>query len=525
MLLDMAKLIKANRTLLNSNIFPHEEMSMRVLLAKERILKLIQVWDEKQIKPWSLPELLLQLSNDSQTIAEILKQHEEKRIEREQAANLAVQKEQEEQAAQSFTPYWNFPMIDDDDDEHTIQYRLYLERSSKAITPDLPTEDSLSMGDEHLSTIPEKESDEFIKSSVEDLVPIPSESEDILESDSDCDLPSCDDFSSIDIPRDDFVTFSNPLFDSNDDFTSSDDESLLDEDVPEDKVYSNPLFKFDDEYIFNDLNPLFDEVLENIKRGDIDEIDAFLDIDVSMDVEDGYHDSVGDIIYLERLLINNTFSNLPSEVRIFNKKDKNKGKADQTEHENGKSARTRGQRCPQILLGQTSMYPFYGRGPAQAQYKQTQKYFSKGCDVFLAHINTKEAKDKSDGKRLEDVSIVRDFPEVFPEDLLGIPLARQVEFQINLVLGAAPVARAAPYRLAPSEMKELAEQLQELSDKGFIRPSSSPWGAPVLFVKKKYGSFHMCIDYRELNKLTVRNRYPLPRIDDLFDQLQGSSED
>ncbi|GJY36989.1 putative reverse transcriptase domain-containing protein [Tanacetum coccineum] len=88
--------------------------------------------------------------------------------------------------------------------------------------------------------------------------------------------------------------------------------------------------------------------------------------------------------------------------------------------------------------------------------------------------------------------------------------------------GAAPVARA-PYRLAPSEMKELSEQLQELSDKGFIRPSSSPWGAPVLFVKKKDGSFWMCIDYRELNKLTVKNRYPLPRIDDLFDQLQGSS--
>ncbi|GJY17889.1 hypothetical protein Tco_0389380, partial [Tanacetum coccineum] len=104
----------------------------------------------------------------------------------------------------------------------------------------------------------------------------------------------------------------------------------------------------------------------------------------------------------------------------------------------------------------------------------------------------------------------------------GLPHTRQVEFHIDLVPGAAPVARA-PYRLAPSEMKELADQLQELSDKGFIRPSSSPWGAPVLFVKKKDGSLRMCIDYRELNKLTVKNRYPLPRIDDLFDQLQGSS--
>ncbi|GJS79315.1 putative reverse transcriptase domain-containing protein [Tanacetum coccineum] len=112
--------------------------------------------------------------------------------------------------------------------------------------------------------------------------------------------------------------------------------------------------------------------------------------------------------------------------------------------------------------------------------------------------------------------------DVFPEDLPGIPPTRQVEFQIDLVPGAAPVARA-PYRLAPSEMKELSDQLQELSDKGFIRPSSSPWGAPVLFVKKKDGSFRMCINYRELNKLTVKNRYPLPRIDDLLDQIQGSS--
>nr|GEV22084.1 putative reverse transcriptase domain-containing protein [Tanacetum cinerariifolium] len=134
----------------------------------------------------------------------------------------------------------------------------------------------------------------------------------------------------------------------------------------------------------------------------------------------------------------------------------------------------------------------------------------------------KEAEDKLEEKRLEDVPIVRDFPEVFLEDLPGILPTRQVEFQIDLVLGATPVARA-PYRLAPSEMKELADQLQELSDKGFIRPSFSHWGAPVLFVKKKSESFQMCIDYRELNKLTVKNRYPLPRIDDLFDQLQGSS--
>ncbi|GKA69642.1 putative reverse transcriptase domain-containing protein [Tanacetum coccineum] len=155
-------------------------------------------------------------------------------------------------------------------------------------------------------------------------------------------------------------------------------------------------------------------------------------------------------------------------------------------------------------------------------YTKTHEYMLKGCPVFLANVTTKETEDKSEKKRLEDVPIVRDFPDVFPEDLPGLPPTRQVEFQIDLIPGAAPVARA-PYRLAPSEMKELSEQLKELSDKGFIRPSSSPWGAPVLFVKKKDGSFRMCIDYRELNKLTVKNRYPLPRIDDLFDQLQGSS--
>ncbi|GJZ95367.1 putative reverse transcriptase domain-containing protein [Tanacetum coccineum] len=148
---------------------------------------------------------------------------------------------------------------------------------------------------------------------------------------------------------------------------------------------------------------------------------------------------------------------------------------------------------------------------------KTQKYMEKGFPIFLAHVTAKEVEDKSEKKRLEDVPIVQDFPEVFPEDLPGLPPTRQVEFQIDLVPGAAPVARA-PYRLAPSEMKELSEQLKELSDKGFIRPSSSPGGAPVLFLKRKDGSFRMCIDYREL-----KNRYPLPRIDDLFDQLQGSS--
>ncbi|GJV22785.1 putative reverse transcriptase domain-containing protein [Tanacetum coccineum] len=103
----------------------------------------------------------------------------------------------------------------------------------------------------------------------------------------------------------------------------------------------------------------------------------------------------------------------------------------------------------------------------------------------------------------------------------GFPPFREIEFRIELIPGAVPIVKS-PHHLAPSELEELSGQLKELQDKGFIRPSSSPWGASVLFVKKKDGSFRMCIDYKELNKLTVKNRYPLPTIDDLFDQLQGS---
>nr|GEW26022.1 putative reverse transcriptase domain-containing protein [Tanacetum cinerariifolium] len=125
---------------------------------------------------------------------------------------------------------------------------------------------------------------------------------------------------------------------------------------------------------------------------------------------------------------------------------------------------------------------------------KVQEYWTKGCHVFLAQISATQEDDKPEGKQVKDVAIVQDFPEVFPENLPAL-----------------------------SEMKELSKQLQELSEKGFIRPSSSPWEAPVLFVKKKDGSFRMSIDYRDLNKLMVKNRYPLPRIDYPFDQLQGSS--
>ncbi|GJS13051.1 reverse transcriptase domain-containing protein [Tanacetum coccineum] len=336
-----------------------------------------------------------------------------------------VQKKQEEQAAQSFTPYWNFLMIDDDDDEYTIQYREYLENSSNTITPDLPTEEpnnSLSMGDEHLDTILETESDEVIKSSVEDLVPIPSESEGIF--DNTCDVPSCDkkhfdaesDLMESLLNRDTPIVYSpktdslleefagelapiNPIlpgiheadFDPKEDIrlndqmfyddTSSDDDSFEDIDyvealppdselvsieeveddilraklsniylliakieslndnptpsslshsdnsLPEFKTFSNhteetrsgsttthaenSLPEYDSFHfeIESDQGELSRVVMETI-----DEIDAFLDIDVSTDLEDGYHDSEGDIIYLESLLINNTIPNFSPEV-------------------------------------------------------------------------------------------------------------------------------------------------------------------------------------------------------------------
>ena len=143
----------------------------------------------------------------------------------------------------------------------------------------------------------------------------------------------------------------------------------------------------------------------------------------------------------------------------------------------------------------------------------------KGCSGFLAHI----VDTRSDEARIEDVPVVRDFQDVFPDDLPGPPPEREVDFPIDLVPGTAHISLP-PYRMAPAELKELKAQLQELVDGGFIRPSISPWGAPVLFVKKKDGTWRLCIDYRQLNKVTIRNKYPLPMIDDLFDQLQGGCE-
>ncbi|CAH9086342.1 unnamed protein product [Cuscuta europaea] len=141
----------------------------------------------------------------------------------------------------------------------------------------------------------------------------------------------------------------------------------------------------------------------------------------------------------------------------------------------------------------------------------------KGCHTYLAYVvdKTKEEVD------INDVRIVCKYPDVFPKDLLGLPPDREIEFVIEVEPSTKPIS-IPPYRMAPAELNELKTQLQELLDNGFIRPSHYPWGAPVLFVKKKDGTLRMCIDYRQLNKVTIKNRYPLPRIDDLFDQLRGA---
>ncbi|GKA59818.1 hypothetical protein Tco_0759131 [Tanacetum coccineum] len=260
---------------------PLQEMSIQDMedLKQHYLDEMLSLSNDLQIKDYRNEKIDIRFRRECESMIDELKGkfngmsieiNKKKELQHlEQVANLSTYPSQR---------FKSFCYDDDDDydyEESTIPLNEIDSQipPSIAITPVLPTlepEDSLIMGNEELSTIPEKESDEFIKSSVEDLVPIPSESEDTSESDSDCDLPSCDDFSPINVYEEKSVTFSNPLFDSNDDFTSSDDESLSDEDVPEDnvKIYSNPLFEFDDEYISSDVNPLFDEVLENIESKD-----------------------------------------------------------------------------------------------------------------------------------------------------------------------------------------------------------------------------------------------------------------
>ncbi|GKE16188.1 hypothetical protein Tco_1423765 [Tanacetum coccineum] len=276
-------------------------------------------------------------SSDATELHKTLQAICEKLNQQEQSADVSTH-------TLEFSQRFNF--FYDDDEESAIPFKEITSQipPSIVITPVLPTmepEDSLIMGDENLSTILEKELDEFIKSSVEDLVPILSESEDTSDNDSEIDLPF----------DDNLVTFSNPLFSDNDAFTSSDDESLLEEDVPKEnfKIYSNPLFEFDDEYISSDVNPLFNEVLEDIEsedsyvskldllvtplsklnedecfdpRGDfvLEEIEAYLTSDsILPGIDDDDFDPEGDILLLEKLLNDDPSSPLPPKELNFEK--------------------------------------------------------------------------------------------------------------------------------------------------------------------------------------------------------------
>ncbi|KAL0534504.1 hypothetical protein IC582_028795 [Cucumis melo] len=167
-------------------------------------------------------------------------------------------------------------------------------------------------------------------------------------------------------------------------------------------------------------------------------------------------------------------------------------------------------------------FKFKGEGsrslPKVISAMRASKLLSQSTWSILASVVDTREVDVS----LSSEPMVRDYPVVFPEELPGLPPHREIEFAIELEPGTVAISRA-PYRMAPAELKELKVQLQELHDKGLIRPNVSPWGTPVLFVKKKDESMRLCIDYRELNKVTVKNKYPLPRIDDLFDQLQGAT--
>ena len=148
---------------------------------------------------------------------------------------------------------------------------------------------------------------------------------------------------------------------------------------------------------------------------------------------------------------------------------------------------------------------------------RSSKMLRKSYQGYLSYAI--EVRDS--GSRQEDIPVLREFSDVFPEDLLSIPPNREIDFHIELAPGTELIFKA-PYKMAPLELKELKVQMEDLVNKGFFKPSNSPWGSPVLFVKKNDGSLRFCIDYRDLNKVTIRNQYPLPRINDIFDQLQGA---
>jgi hypothetical protein len=150
---------------------------------------------------------------------------------------------------------------------------------------------------------------------------------------------------------------------------------------------------------------------------------------------------------------------------------------------------------------------------------QVKKYCIKGCPLYAIQVLNSIDNNKPS---LEDHPILREYKYVFPKEIPSLPPRRDIEFSIELVPGAVPVSRT-PYRMSRLELVDIKLQLKEMSYKGYLQPSVSPWGAPTLFVKNNDGTLNLCIDYRQLNKMTIKNNYPLPRIDDLFDQLRGAT--
>ncbi|GKA72684.1 hypothetical protein Tco_0778900 [Tanacetum coccineum] len=277
---------------------PPKEKYMALALAEERFLKVKQALEEGQDQPENVQEFLLKLLNDLQILNK-------------------MQLKQEEQAAKICSPYWKPPIFyDDDDEESSIPLKDIISELplSIAITPDFPITNSLIMEDEHLDTIPEMESDEENESSVKDLNLTPSESGDLSDIESECDMPVCDDF----------TTFSNLLFDSNDDFTASDDESLSDEDVPKEnfKIYSNPLFDEEiistkiDPHHFNEESDLIESLLNRdtlmVSSPKIDSLleefsDELAHIDlISPEIDEADFDPEEEIRLVEKLLYDNS---------------------------------------------------------------------------------------------------------------------------------------------------------------------------------------------------------------------------
>jgi hypothetical protein len=150
---------------------------------------------------------------------------------------------------------------------------------------------------------------------------------------------------------------------------------------------------------------------------------------------------------------------------------------------------------------------------------QLKKCIKKGCQVYAIQVTN--LLEKEDKPKLEDFFVLCEFRDMFVDDIPELPPRREIDFSIDLLPRSSPISKA-PYRMSLLELTELKIQLQELLDKEYIRPSVLPWGVPVLFVKKKYGTLRLCIDYRQLNKMTIKNKYPLPRINDLFDQVGGA---